>query len=700
MLKIENINIIYNRNIIIESKLIIPDNSLVVIKGISGSGKTSLIRTILLEEKTFDKYVINGSEIEDNNIDEIKKSCFSLMDQQNTFIEELSVAQHFNLIGDLYNNKDTELIKKLEVDNILDKYPNQLSGGEKTRVSLALCILKNTPVIVMDEPTSSLDSYYSSIVVEILEKLSDEHMLIVASHDQSIFDKADYIYEINEQHLNLISGEIVNEDNIERDIIKKESKLRLSKYMLEMKKYNFVSNLIMMILISLSISIASVGIYFGIAQMSDSYASLEDIYNNEVNIYKPVFADTESYYSGAGNENHFTQEEYEEIKNIKGIKEIYPHIELSYQGIHYPIDDPQRMAGSSSNYYFSLYNQDRLIKTVKLNESDNNDDMTGSRDIVAVSYDEKGNYDDDIEIKYNNNGVYLSKELAVMFGLDNIDKETEISFSLLVPLYKESGDMEIALEDLIEYVPGYPTLCKTVDVRLPVAGILDGMDMGSWSRSTSLALFIPLNYYQEMINSNLPATIDTYYYIEEIEGFKRAINENDTILETVTAVPWMPDTYTLKLDSIENYRDILTELESKGFAVMTNFSHLDVIDDYAYNISGTFITFSVAILIILSIVNFVLKFVNRNCDQSIMQYFKKIGFSGKENRKILSLRYRINFYLITGISILIVIIYYVYAYITTNYLAPFKFEYILIIIVLSFVIEYVFPSIFIRGAKK
>ena len=94
MLEIKNIHIKYNREIVIDSNLILNDYGIAIIKGESGSGKTSLIRNILFQEHQFEYYFYNEKEITSKNqIDHL----FSVMDQNNLFIEDLKISEHFEL---------------------------------------------------------------------------------------------------------------------------------------------------------------------------------------------------------------------------------------------------------------------------------------------------------------------------------------------------------------------------------------------------------------------------------------------------------------------------------------------------------------------------------------------------------------------------------------------------------------------------
>ena len=199
MLEIKNIHIKYNREVITDSNLILNDYGITVIKGESGSGKTSLIRNILFKEHQFDHYFYNKKEVTSKDqIDHL----FSVMDQKNLFIEDLKISEHFELLKKIYHTKSIDdYLEKLEVKDTFNKYPGQLSGGEKNRISFLMCLLKSTPIIILDEPTAALDSYYTEEVKNIIVKESKEHLFIISTHDPVLFDIADTLYQIENKKI-------------------------------------------------------------------------------------------------------------------------------------------------------------------------------------------------------------------------------------------------------------------------------------------------------------------------------------------------------------------------------------------------------------------------------------------------------------------------------------------------------------------
>ena len=167
----------------------INENEIIGLLGPNGCGKTTTIGMILgLLKPTNGKILINGSNLETNKIPILKKLNFI-----STYIElpkKLKVKQNLIVYGKLYNVKNLDdrinyLSKKLRLENLLDKITGELSSGQKNRVSLAKALINDPSVLLLDEPTASLDPETGDFIRTFLENYKKEKKIsvLLASHN-------------------------------------------------------------------------------------------------------------------------------------------------------------------------------------------------------------------------------------------------------------------------------------------------------------------------------------------------------------------------------------------------------------------------------------------------------------------------------------------------------------------------------------
>ena len=124
-------------------------------------------------------------------------------------IDELTIYENIKISLDLQNNKDVsligEMLEKVGLKGYENRYPNELSGGEKQRIAIARALIKNPRIILADEPTGNLDTKTTSQVLSLLKELSKERLVIIVSHNLN--DAREYADRIIE----LSSGKIIND---------------------------------------------------------------------------------------------------------------------------------------------------------------------------------------------------------------------------------------------------------------------------------------------------------------------------------------------------------------------------------------------------------------------------------------------------------------------------------------------------------
>ena len=167
----------------------INENEIVGLLGPNGCGKTTTIGMILgLLKPTSGQVLINGMDIEKNKIFLLHKMNFI-----SPYIElpkKLTVKQNLTVYGKLYNIKNLNdkieyLSSKLRLNILLDKVTGELSSGQKNRVSLAKALINEPTVLLLDEPTASLDPETGDFVRTFLENYKKEKKIsvLLASHN-------------------------------------------------------------------------------------------------------------------------------------------------------------------------------------------------------------------------------------------------------------------------------------------------------------------------------------------------------------------------------------------------------------------------------------------------------------------------------------------------------------------------------------
>lgn len=183
-----------------------PDKGLVFILGKSGSGKSTLLNIIGgLDAPDAGEIVIKGKSSKDfsqKDYDAYRNTFLGFIFQEYNVMDDFSVYDNVALSLKLQNQK----VDKEVVEDILDKVglkgfekrkPNELSGGQKQRVAIARALVKQTEIILGDEPTGNLDSNTSKQIFKILGKLAQNKLVIIVSHDRDSAEKyADRIIEL------------------------------------------------------------------------------------------------------------------------------------------------------------------------------------------------------------------------------------------------------------------------------------------------------------------------------------------------------------------------------------------------------------------------------------------------------------------------------------------------------------------------
>ena len=207
LLSLKNISKIYNSNVgnfvvFKEINFEINENENVFLFGPSGCGKSSLLNIISgLDKPDGGEISFLNKKLSNNHFDFLKNDI-GIIFQDHYLISELNTFENIQL-----KTKDTSAINEIfeyfRLNDLKNKYPNQLSNGQKQRVCVARALVNRPKLLVADEPTSYLDRENADLVIDLIIKSSKKFEVssIVASHDISFKNKFDKSFTIKEKNL-------------------------------------------------------------------------------------------------------------------------------------------------------------------------------------------------------------------------------------------------------------------------------------------------------------------------------------------------------------------------------------------------------------------------------------------------------------------------------------------------------------------
>lgn len=344
-MKIENLDVIYGSNAVLKNVNIeIKPGIITVISGKSGSGKTSILNMIGLVQKSNKECSITYNNINLLSLKKNEKSNFiknniGYVYQQNNLINSLNVYDNvaLQLRTVIKNEKEIEkkvvkYLKYVDILDLKDKFPSEISGGEEQRVAIARAMVMNQKIILADEPTSALDNDNKEIIMGLFSKIAQEGVtVIISTHDRDIIKEADEHYHISNKEIILYKEkkmktylEIENKDKINNLIFptiikfnRKQNKKPIPKFIL--------------LFIGIILSISTIGLNVTKKYNENYKQSIELLADKSIFVINDTI-------SIKGRQDHedllsFSEDEIKKISVIEGIKDIEPFFEFTGYGL-------------------------------------------------------------------------------------------------------------------------------------------------------------------------------------------------------------------------------------------------------------------------------------------------------------------------------------------------------------------------------
>jgi len=219
MIRFENVSKTYPGDFVAleDINLDIKEGEFVSIIGHSGSGKSTLLKLVYAEEQPTSGHVFFNdrdiSAIKQKHLPYFRRNIgtvfqdFKLLPQKTAYENVAYALEVSDETLEEINELVPEILDIVGMGNKMEKYPRQLSGGEKQKVCLARALVRKPPVIIADEPTGNLDPTSTWEIVQLLLKINSMGTtVILASHNKSIVDK------LNRRVVELEKGKIIRDN--------------------------------------------------------------------------------------------------------------------------------------------------------------------------------------------------------------------------------------------------------------------------------------------------------------------------------------------------------------------------------------------------------------------------------------------------------------------------------------------------------
>lgn len=455
MLEIKNIHKEYKTGDFVQTalkkvSLKFSKNEFVAILGHSGSGKTTLLNIIGgLDQYDSGDLIINNvstKKFKDKDWDAYRNNCIGFIFQNYNLINHISVLKNVEMCLTLSNvspkeRKEKALIalEKVGLKDHAYKKPNQLSGGQMQRVSIARALVNDPDIILADEPTGALDSKTSVQIMELIKEISKDKLVIMVTHNPTLAN--DYANRIIE----LSDGEIV------KDSIKDSKKSKTEdKYKLKYTKMSFLTALSLSftniltkkgrtILTAFASSIGIIGIAL-ILSLSNGFDRQIDIFEQNTLSNLPIIISQDTMKIDEETLNKLTSkndlEEYPDIDyviveddNMMNSVSHKNNIDKKYLNYVEKMDS-ENISGITYYYTMNINLINKIDDTYK--QIQNTQTMSqipfkldNDNTIIEEKYDilagkEAKNKDELMIIVDSKNQI--SKDILEMFGIDNKKK--------------------------------------------------------------------------------------------------------------------------------------------------------------------------------------------------------------------------------------------------------------------------------------
>lgn len=764
MLELRNISKVYSSksrvlvHALKDVNLIFGDKGCNVILGPSGCGKSTLLNIIGgLDEPTSGNLLYNSYDIKSKDYDVWRNDNIGFIFQDFNLIPDLTIYENLSIV--CYNKRDAErkqlihdALLSVGLENYEDRYSYEMSGGQIQRVAIARALLKNSKILLADEPTGNLNKEMSVEIFSLLKELSKEKLIIIVTHNDDLAQKyADRIIKFEDGVIvsdNNPNIETSNTEEYSPKIVNRLSNklvFKISVKNLFTKKLRYFASLISLVLLFTLLSIS-----FSIVNFDRHYVDAKNIQSNEIERFYLQYFDSEdtrlSYL--AANEilennkiNYIINDEiesYQELLNM-GYELYEGYNEITEEGI-YIIDVVLIRALHNGELFYDSFGDNEVSKDIDIKE------------LVGKYYNIGGTY-------YKIDGIIKTEYLDFDNGSENkkVDNdefyfETNSNiFSKKSGLYKKQKMSYLSMTSISG---AYKVIINSKEINK------NGIDY-SWNSNdiafdnntvynhnnpatvSDREIFISLDLYNEIFNEYSPIQYylgDEYYNVTTVLrqashigetisikldfGNDEIVEIKDLVIKGITAnlnyklqasYELCEELYNItkeykmmiKTSSVDNLYDFIS-YNCEKYNVTAYYSYTDAVNDFEEGLLLARLICSIIFVVLLIITLLIsINSINQTIKSKDKEngILRSIGIAVKDVKKIyyyqLLLMILIPFILSIILSlfgILFVDYLIVYEYSTKIQLLFFKLWYVPIILAIITIINIVISSLSLRGA--
>ncbi len=176
----------------------------VVIVGPSGAGKTTILNLLGgMDQATSGSIMVDGQDValyDEKKLTQYRRDDIGFVFQFYNLVQNLTALENVELASQISKDPLDEkmVLKRVELENRMNNFPAQLSGGEQQRVAIARAIAKNPKLLLCDEPTGALDYLTGKAILALLREMCDKYKMtvIVITHNSALAPMADRVIHL------------------------------------------------------------------------------------------------------------------------------------------------------------------------------------------------------------------------------------------------------------------------------------------------------------------------------------------------------------------------------------------------------------------------------------------------------------------------------------------------------------------------